>query len=279
MKKLVLFTISLIGILLFINGESETGLAMSSLGFMGELRDKADEFSNFEDFEDYYTGEGDELLDFSSGVSFASHSSTDRTFSINMTSTFTETKKVRLFGHTKYGEEMFNEPFTIVDGVIHSDDGVDVSRKITVAGTPNTVTSLLVWLTMNPTVLKSFQIQNKTSVAQTSVIIEMMQFSPFRSMPSQPFNLSAYKNEYQQQDHITTVQDFNQVISWQNSWVFDLHTGTTTLTLYFGGAMNTTKALDRKNQRAHNIISKVGGANVVKRMEQRKNPIAISKLN
>lgn len=232
------------------------------------LNSKAVDFSDFENFEDYcYTGQGDDLVDFvGNQTNFASmfdpHNQDSRTFTVNVTvgTTFTGSG-IQLFGDLWSGAE--NSAYSFLTGS-------GVMTGITVNSSPKTVAKLYSFLQNNPTVLQGFQITT-TNTAVLQSTITTYETSPFRDLATAPINLSAYTNPYQFNQNMVLVQTLNKVVSNQTYWLipctalsaaYDI-----TINLYFGAAINLSNTLDKKILKAKNGIAQMGGAAVIKAID------------
>lgn len=223
----------------------------------------AENFSNFEDFEDY-TGEGDAFVDFN-GLGqnwFDPHNNTYRSFSIviGIATTF-----------VKSGIQLFGDVYIGAQNSSYSDLAASsLDTGLTVSASPKGIKHLYAWLQNQPTILKGFQIVSSNTNVLAG-IITTYQTSPFRELATDPINLSAYKNEYQEQQTILTVKDYEKVVGNQNYWLIPMvATGsayTVTINLYFGAALNTSQALEGKQFKAAKTIAKLGGAKVVNAMK------------
>ncbi len=233
------------------------------------MKMRAKDFSNFENFENYecYTGSGDDMIDFVDGqVSFAgifdAHNTASRTFSITLTiATTFALSGIQLFGDLFTPRE--NENYA---GLTETVTG------LTVAGSPKTVKKLYSWLQNNPTVLQGFQIVSAND-AVVNGIIDCHEVSPFRDMSTEPINLSAFKNPYQFNSNMVLVQNLNRVVSNQTYWLIPAvadaeNSYQITINLYFGPAMNLSRTLEKRVERAYYGIQNVGGLAVAKRISQ-----------
>lgn len=222
------------------------------------LNKRAGNFSNFESFENY-TGQGDDLIEFvGQVVNFSSvfepHNSDSRTFTINVTVGTTFAKSgIQLFGDLWSGAEDSNYSDLAADSL---DTGLSVSCS------PKSIKKLYSWLQANPTILQGFQIVC-SNPAVISSIISTHETSPFRDLATEPINLSAYINPYMFNDKMVLVQGLNKVISNQSYWLLPCAAGdaayTITINLYFGAALNLSKALENKMRRAAVGIQNMGG--------------------
>ena len=226
---------------------------------------QAEDFSNFEDFGGMpYTGAGDSFLDFGiTGLSFASHSNPDRTFSITINNGTSGVQRVQLFGNLDVMAEDASVAF-VTDGVL-SRNGTTVT-SLSASGNPKSIKRLLAWLQHQPTILNGFQIV-APSAAGVAQIITLGFASPFRDMGTEPFNLSANATEYQFNSNMLTIPNYNRVISEQTFWFLDVVPGATTINLYFGASLNTSRALENKKNQANRNISAMGGVKVVQAAE------------
>ena len=222
------------------------------------LNKRANQFSNFESFENY-TGQGDDLIEFvGQVVNFSSvfepHNNDARTFTINVTIGTNFAKSgIQLFGDLWSGAEDSNYSNLAADSL---DTGLSVSCS------PKTIKKLYSWLQANPTILQGFQIVC-SNPAVISSIISTHETSPFRDLATEPINLSAFINPYMFNDKMVLVQGLNKVISNQSYWLLPCTAGdaayTITINLYFGAALNLSKALENKMKRAAVGIQNLGG--------------------
>ena len=222
------------------------------------LNRNAAAFSNFESFENY-TGQGDDLIEFvGSVVNFASvfdpHNSDSRTFTINVTvgTTF-----------DKAGIQLFGDLFVGAENSDYADIAADsLATGLSVSCSPKSIKRLYTWLQCNPTVLQGFQIVC-SNPAVISSIISTHEVSPFRDLATEPLNLSAFINPYMFNDRMVLVQNLNKVISNQSYWLIPAAAAaeayTITINLYFGAALNLSKALENKMRRAAVGIRNLGG--------------------
>ena len=220
---------------------------------------RANAFSSFESFENY-TGQGDDMIEFvGQVVNFASvfdpHNNDSRTFTINVTVASTFTKSgIQLFGDLWTGAEDSNYSDLAADSL---DTGLSVSCS------PKSIKRLYSWLQACPTILQGFQIVC-SNPAVISSIISTHETSPFRDLATEPINLSAFINPYMFNDKMVLVQGLNKVISNQSYWLLPCTAPaegsyTITINLYFGAALNTSIALQKKMQRAAVGIQNLGG--------------------
>ena len=222
------------------------------------LNKRAGTFSKFESFENY-TGQGDDLIEFvGQVVNFSSvfepHNNDSRTFTINVTVGTTFAKSgIQLFGDLWSGAEDSNYSDLAADSL---DTGLSVSCS------PKSIKKLYSWLQANPTILQGFQIVC-SNPAVISSIISTHETSPFRDLATEPINLSAFINPYMFNDKMVLVQGLNKVISNQSYWLLPCAAGdaayTITINLYFGAALNLSKALENKMRRAAVGIQNMGG--------------------
>jgi hypothetical protein len=222
------------------------------------LNRRANAFSNFESFENY-TGQGDDLIEFvGSVVNFSSvfepHNSDSRTFTINITVGTNFAKSgIQLFGDLWSGAE---------DSSYSDIAAATLDTGLTVSSSPKSIRKLYSWLQANPTILQGFQIVC-SNPAVISSIISTHETSPFRDLATEPINLSAYINPYMFNDKMVLVQGLNKVISHQSYWLLPCAAAaaayTITINLYFGAALNLSKALENKMKRAAVGIQNLGG--------------------
>lgn len=223
------------------------------------LSKRAGNFSNFESFENY-TGQGDDLIEFvGQVVNFSSvfepHNNDSRTFTINVTVGTTFAKSgIQIFGNLWAGAEDPNYSNIAADSL---DTGLSVSTS------PKSIKKLYSWLQSNPTILQGFQIVCNNP-AVISSIITCHETSPFRDLATDNLNLSAFINPYMFNDKMVLVQGVNKVISEQVYWLLPCSAPaegsyTITINLYFGAALNLSKALENKMRRAAVGIQNIGG--------------------
>lgn len=235
------------------------------------LDEAAENFSYYsQDFEDYsqqfenYTGYNDPFVDYVSGFSFATHNDGARTFTISITGTTENQKSIlQLFGDLNVGAE---------DPAYEFITDKNLSGGLAMTGNPSTIKRLYAWLQNNPTILQGVQLVSSDSTI-LSGNIDRRTVSPFRQMATDPLPLSTFRNEYQFQNGILTIQNLNDVISNQTYWLITIPPGTAftlTINLYFGAALNLSKALVDKKNKAFRNIQNFGGANVVKALESRQ---------
>lgn len=223
------------------------------------LNKRAGQFSSFESFENY-TGQGDDLIEFvGQVVNFSSvfepHNNDSRTFTINVTIDENFAKSgIQLFGDLWIGAEDSNYS-NLAAGT--PDTG------LTVQSTPKSIAKLYSWLQANPTILQGMQIVSSNPAVINS-IISTHETSPFRDLATDPINLSAFINPYMFNDKMVLIQGLNKVISNQSYWLIPCtaiagQSYTITINLYFGAALNLSKALENKMRRAAVGIQNLGG--------------------
>ena len=237
-----------------------------------KLKRRAMDFSNFENFENYevYTGSGDDLIDFIDGQNsfagiFDAHNTASRTFSITIAiATTFALSGIQLFGDLFTPRE--NENFA---GLTETVTG------LTVTSNPKGIKKLYSWLKNCPTVLQGFQITS-SNLAVVNGIIDCHEVSPFRDLATEPINLSAFKNPYQFNSSMVLVPNLNRVVSNQTYWLLPCTAGdaayTITINLYFGPAINMSKCLEKRVERAYAGIQNIGGINVARRYSEGNTP-------
>lgn len=249
---------------------------MEKLNLKKSLDRLADQnFENFEDFENYldcYTGDGDDFVDFPENVrNFAAHNEWDRTFTINVSIPASSTvTRLQMFGNLLLGSNIVKGVNT---GMIK--DGTDAVTGITCSGSPYNIVDLYAWLQQQPTVLKGFQIASSSTSVLSGIIVRNEE-SPFRTLSTRPINLSAYRNEYMFNNQLLTIKDINDVISNQTFWYIPIPASTAltfTINLYFGASMNSSIALENKQNRAMNNIARLGGNAVARALVNKKTAV------
>ena len=217
----------------------------------------ANAFSSFEGEDLYYTGLGDDHLDFGGPArSFADLSKSERIFVINLNNQLTTTETVVLFpGYTWYPGATGNN--WLKDGVIKTVD----SKTLSASGSPKTIAELLGFLMKNPITLHAMRF-NSSEAGQVSQQMVYKELSPFKDLQSRVIDLGAYVNENTYKDKMVTVP-MDVVISGDVELSIPiLANSTCTITLFFGVAANNSQMLKRKYERAKATIQHIGLGNV-----------------
>ena len=255
MKKfsVILFVLAAIGSFFF------APAAVVSASIMpANLQDFAnDNFSSFEG-ESYYTGEGDQWLDFGGpNTSFATEHSAGRVFLVNIKNDLNTTENVILFpGYTWYPGATGNN--WLIDGAIKTVD----TKTLSATGSPKTIKELLSFIMKNPTNLNAIRISSSdaTQVQQQMVYKEL---SPFKDLQSRIIDLGTFTNENTYRDKIVTVPTPGIIASNEVELSIPIIAGSTcSITFFFGGVLSASVAMKNKRSQAASTFAKVGIGNV-----------------
>lgn len=216
-----------------------------------------DNFSSFEG-ESYYTGEGDQWLDFGGpNTSFATEHSAGRVFLVNIKNDLTTTENVILFpGYTWYPGATGNN--WLLDGAIKTVD----TKTLSATGSPKTIKELLSFIMKNPTNLNAIRISSSdaTQVQQQMVYKEL---SPFKDLQSRIIDLGTFTNENTYRDKIVTVPTPGIIASSEVELSIPIIAGSTcSITFFFGGVLSSSVAMKNKRSQAASTFAKVGIGNV-----------------
>lgn len=112
------------------------------------------------------------------------------------------------------------------------------AAQFAAAGSPGTIEQLLAWVNANPVKIIGMKIKS-TDATQLEQTLFVERQSPFRSQnATEPYLLSAYTDEYAQNDKIATIQFRNQV-DCQTKMSLLVKQGTTlNVTFFFGPVDN-----------------------------------------
>lgn len=258
MKKLSMFLIlSVIGSFFF--APASAVLSNAAIMMMpSRLQDFANQnFSSFEG-ESYYTGEGDEWLDFGGpNQSFASEKSAGRVFVVNITNALSTTETVVFFPGYTWTPGASGNNF-LVDGAIKTVG----DKSITAAGSPKTIKELLSFIMKNPTNLAGIRISSSdaTQIQQQMVYKEL---SPFKDLQSRIIDLGTFTNEDTYRDKMVTVPTPGIIASSEVELSIPIVANSTcSITFFFGAVLSASIALKNKRDIASSTFARVGIQNV-----------------
>lgn len=220
--------------------------------------DQSSEFSG-----DEYLGYDDDFLEFDGEAnSFANEVRTGRRFTITLDNmqagdapaiAASTNKNVILV-------PSFNPSggFVIVDGGnnVPGANG-EAGQNVVVSGIPESLVSLQKWIEKNPVRCLGLKIES-TNVLQMGKYLTIAPKSPFRKLESENIYIQDYKDERQYQDKVATImRPF--FMDNQTDIILQLAKASiTTVTFYFGAALNTAKALRKKAAAANATLLPMG---------------------
>jgi hypothetical protein len=226
----------------------------------GDLeRFAAENFSSFEGDANFYTGEGDDMMDFGGpNRSFANETQTGRIFVINLNNALATNETVVLLpGYTwKPGDSGNN---WLVDGAIKTEG----QNSLVGTGSPKTIKEFLSFIMKCPTNIAAIRISSNNSTTQIEQQMTKRELSPFKDLESSIIDLGAYTNEQTYRDKMVTVPTPGLVAGPET--YLDLPviaSSICTVTFFCGGVISQSSALRKKRDKAASTFSAVGLNNV-----------------
>lgn len=216
-------------------------------------------FSNYsyeDNFDDDYDGFGDDFVQFDddnfdgfAGLvhSFANEIRSQRAFIFTINNTNATGEK---YYFTVGYEVLFSLLSNAGNGIMFEGPFLSVAgNPLTCSGQTNSYTNFWMFSLLNPTRVVALKILS-TELANHEQAFEVERLSPYKKIGTRHIFASVYKNEFVQNQTITTIKegfDFNnqtKVTGWiaPNSSI--------TYTFIMGSVLNTAAALSRKRVRA-----------------------------
>jgi hypothetical protein len=220
-----------------------------------------EDVSNFDGGSDDLLGYDDDFLEFDgTASSFANEISTGRRFTVTIDNT-------QGGGETAIAEST-DKPIILVPsfdpqgGVVVTDGSQNVSsvpgnasfnQLVTVTGIPEKLKALQEWIKLNPVRCLGLKIET-TNILQMGKFLTIAPRSPFRKLESENIYIQDYKTENQYNDKVATIMRPFQMDGQTDIILNVSKNAITTVTFYFGAALNTAKALRKKANMANGVL-------------------------
>jgi len=224
-------------------------------------------FSGFED--EYYTGQGDDLVDFGGNASNFAQITADKLFTLNLKNTsITTNGKIYLIPGMKWYPGAAGAGFLRANSTLVATyaDGTG-SKTILTSAVPMADLDLLYsWIAANPILCYAIRIQASNSL-QLQEAITIRHLSPFRTLDEKYLYPSAYLTQDSFQTNILMFETPGLILSGQTqiemNMIADTANATLSVTFFCGANINTAKALETKITKASGTLSKLGAGSAV----------------
>ncbi len=230
---------------------------------MSYLDNYADEnFSGFEGDVDVYTGEGDDMLDFAGGTSFADEQRTGRIFVMNITNNTDQVQNAIISPsfatELEGGLILKNGGVTALQRAI----GATAASTLTASGSPMPIDYFTAFVKQNPVNLVGMRVSSSVK-EQLQQVMTVKEHSPFRQVQSKEYFLSTYISENNYREDIITVPTPDVVLGDETELSLPIMPNAkVTVTLFIGAVLSASSTLRKKVKRATKEISIVGVDNV-----------------
>ena len=144
----------------------------------------------------------------------------------------------------------------VVDGAQNIQGTHAAPQELRITGVPETLVSLQKWIERNPVRCLGFKLES-TNTLQMGKFLTIAPRSPFRKLESENIYIQDYKTENQYNDKVATI---NRPFFMDNQTdiIFQVSKNSiTTITFYFGAALNTAKALRKKAASANVALAPI----------------------
>lgn len=144
----------------------------------------------------------------------------------------------------------------LTDGSNNTPGKNGLNQAVVVSGVPEKLSALQAWIRLNPVRCLGIKLET-TNILQMGKFFTIAPKSPFRKLESENIFIADYKDERQYNDKVATISRPFQMDSQTDIQLEIAGASITTITFYFGAALNTAKALHRK-AKAANVAVAVG---------------------
>lgn len=212
--------------------------------------------SNLEFTGDDYLGYNDDLLEFDGEAnSFANEVRTGRRFTIQIDNM--QAGDAAAIAASTDKNVILVPSFNPSGGFVLADGNNNVpgsmgeaSQTVVVRGIPETLVSLQKWIDKNPIRCLGLKIET-TNILQMGKFLTIAPKSPFRKLESENIYIMDYKDERQYNDKVATIMRPFFMDNQTDIILQIAKASVTTVTFYFGAALNTAKALRKKSASAN----------------------------
>jgi hypothetical protein len=211
------------------------------------------DMSNFDGGDQDLLGYDDDFLEFDgSATSFANEVATGRRFTVTIDNTQGGGEAAHAASTDK--SVILVPSFNPQGGTVLTDGTVSISgQAVFVTGIPESLVSLQKWIQDNPVRCLGLKIES-TNILQMGKFLTIAPKSPFRKLESENIYIQDYKTENQYNDKIATIMRPFQLDNQTDLILNVSKNAVTTVTLYFGAALNTAKALRKKANLANGVM-------------------------
>lgn len=211
------------------------------------------DLSNFDGGSDDLLGYDDDFLEFDgTATSFANEIATGRRFTITIDNTQGGGEAAHASSSDK--SVILVPSFNPQGGTVLTDGSNTIlTQDVFVTGVPETLVSLQKWIEKNPVRCLGLKIE-ATNILQMGKFLTIAPRSPFRKLESENIYIQDYKTENQYNDKIATIMRPFQLDNQTDLILNVSKNSVTTVTLYFGAALNTAKALRKKANMANGVM-------------------------
>jgi hypothetical protein len=220
-----------------------------------------DEFSDFSGGSEDLLGFDDDFLEFDgSASSFANEVATGRRFTITIDNTQGGGAQALLDSTDK--PIILIPSFDPQGGVVVVDGTNNVSsvpgnaslnQQVIITGIPEKLAALQAWIKLNPVRCLGLKLES-TNILQMGKFLTIAPRSPFRKLESENIYIQDYKTENQYNDKVATIMRPFQMDGQTDLLLNVSKNSITTVTFYFGAALNTAKALRKKANLANGVL-------------------------
>lgn len=205
---------------------------------------------------DDYLGYDDDFLEFDGEAnSFANEVRTGRRFTIQIDNT--QGGSSEAIGASTDKALILVPSFNPSGGSTVTDGSNTVSgQAVVVSGVPETLASLQKWIERNPVRCLGLKIE-ATNVLQMGKFLTISPKSPFRKLESENIYIADYKTENQYNDKVATIMRPFFMDNQTDIILNVSKNSVTTVTFYFGAALNTAKALRKKAAAANMALGPI----------------------
>lgn len=219
-----------------------------------DLRKEAKNLSSFNGRRTYYTGEGDDLLQFngdSPDFTGELQNHLEKQFVLSIANANAATRTAVLFAGYLKGNATL-APGQLVQGAFNDKNGNAGLTGNTES--EKSIEELLLYLGQIPTRLIAIQMQSDVS-AQLQQAFKYQRLNPFKTEPTKILRPSNYRNQDSFQDKLVSFPVDVQIdtLSYMEAPV--VGTSTLRLTFFFGTSFNPVLALEKKSARALGNLS------------------------
>ncbi len=220
-----------------------------------------EDHSDFDGGSDDLLGYDDDFLEFDGNASsFANEMATGRRFTITIDNTQGGGEQAILDSTDK--AIILIPSYDPQGGVVVTDGVQNVSsvpgnaafnQLVAVRGVPEKLKALQEWIKSNPVRCLGFKLE-ATNILQMGMHMTIAPRSPFRKLESENIYIHDYKTENQYNDKVASIQRPFQMDGQTDIILNVSKNAVTTITFYFGAALNTAKALRKKANIANGVL-------------------------